>query len=70
MARSLLGLMLSARRSARLRGHQLGNWEVLDAARDRARTHCRKCGMGVDIIRRPAPNEIDVAGQAVALNCQ
>lgn len=30
---------------------------------------CRRCGMEVHLNTRPMPNEIDVMGEAVALNC-
>jgi hypothetical protein len=30
---------------------------------------CIHCGMDVSINARPLPNEIDIGGEAVALNC-
>ncbi len=30
---------------------------------------CKRCGMEVQLIEHPAPNQIDIGGEAVALNC-
>lgn len=30
---------------------------------------CKKCNMGMNINTRPAPNEIEIGGRMVALNC-
>ena len=32
-------------------------------------THCEKCKMEVTVTPNPLPNEIDICGSAVALNC-
>jgi len=31
--------------------------------------HCVKCGLEIEVNSAPAPNEIEIAGPAVALNC-
>ena len=33
------------------------------------RTHCERCEMDVHIALHPLPNEIEIGGEAVALNC-
>lgn len=30
---------------------------------------CARCGRSVQVNAKPAPNEIDIGGEAVALNC-
>lgn len=55
--------------SASFRGHQkmILDYEV----RGVIRTYkCKECGMEVGIKPRPSPNEIDIGGKAVALNCK
>jgi hypothetical protein len=32
-------------------------------------SHCKVCGKTVTINSHPMPNEIDIGGEAVALNC-
>ncbi len=61
-----------AEAAAMSRGHKLHPWHPLE--RDRGRgvvfaTCCRVCFYGVAIDAEPAPNGIEVAGRAVALNC-
>lgn len=43
--------------------------ETEEEGRFRRHSKCRRCGMGVQILTHPAPNEIDIGGEAVALNC-
>lgn len=31
---------------------------------------CARCGRGVEVNANPRPNEIDVGGEAVAINCK
>jgi hypothetical protein len=31
---------------------------------------CRECSMQADSNERPLPNQVDIAGEAVALNCR
>lgn len=33
------------------------------------RSRCKDCGAEVDVKMNPQPNEIDIGGNAVALNC-
>jgi len=60
-------LRKEALESCEFRDHRMGLFN---------RTHphywhskCRACGMEVHITDNPAPNEINIGGQAVALNC-
>lgn len=32
--------------------------------------HCVRCGMEVQVLSEPLPNEIDIAGSAVAYGCK
>lgn len=54
--------------SAKFRGHQkmVIDYEVRGVIRV---YKCEACGMDVAIKPRPAPNEINIGGEAVALNC-
>jgi hypothetical protein len=61
-------LFAAARNSAAMRGHLLNPFEPLEADRTFAAT-CQRCGREVVVNLRPAPNEIDIAGEVVALNC-
>lgn len=61
-------LMREARKVMRWRGHNpITDWKETG----RAMLHCcnEGCNMGVHVIVKPQPNEIDIGGEAVALNC-
>jgi len=64
----LQSLKQSARQSATWRGHQLGRFVTLDK-RGIAQASCKQCSMSVMVNTHPQPNDIDIAGGAVALNC-
>ena len=32
-------------------------------------SRCKACGMEVQVLTQPAPNEVRIGGEAVALNC-
>lgn len=54
--------------SAKFRGHIMGRFVPLsDESWQRAT--CKACGMEVDIMAFPRPNETDISGEAVALSC-
>jgi hypothetical protein len=56
--------------SCRFRGHNMTRFNQADFYRDTIRyAHCKVCGMQVVINSRPAPNEINISGRAVALHC-
>lgn len=56
-----------ASRSTNVRHHRM-QWDVTLPTLWRG--VCRRCGMEVTITSRPAPHEIAIGGEAVALNCK
>lgn len=54
-------------RAAQGRNHRLGGWTDYDEYR--ASAVCEVCGKEAYVDSKPAPNGIDVSGEAVALNC-
>lgn len=60
-------LKTEAKSSATWRGHNLTRFETL--GNTTANAVCKKCGMETFVDAKPAPNGIDISGQAVALNC-
>jgi len=59
-----------ANQVALARGHALGDWEYFKRSKGRgANNKCMVCGREVQVLENPLPNEIDVGGEAVALNC-
>lgn len=72
MSGSYQQLRRTARLSAYSRGHFLKPFRK-DSENNgciRATSSCNHCGMEVQVITKPAPNEIGIAGEAVALKCQ
>jgi len=69
--RAIDRLKRSARESASWRGHTLGrfSFNVTRNGRATACAECTRCKMWVGVDTRPAPNGIDIGGEAVALNC-
>jgi len=61
-------LRRQALESAKWRGHDMGRWEVITG--HLCRSTCKKCSKEVDVNTKPAPNEIDIGGEAVALGCE
>lgn len=51
--------------SAEWRGHDMGGWNSYKAPY----CECVKCGAFVQVDSSPAPNGIDIGGDAVAINC-
>jgi len=64
---TMLELKTSALDSAMWRGHLMGKWESHGAKY--SASECLKCGALVTVNTNPAPNEIDICGEAVALSC-
>ena len=61
-------LQLGALDSCKFRGHAMSNFFRLS---DNQRiAGCMICDRSVIVNRKPAPNEIEIAGEAVALNCE
>lgn len=67
VASRMAGLKQQATRATWSRGHDMKAFKHYTP--DNAVASCRKCGMEVQVLAKPAPNEIDVGGEAVALNC-
>lgn len=61
-------LRISAVESCNFQGHKMKPFSR--KYRHWWSSECRICGMGVYIDDEPAPNSIDVSGEAVALNCK
>ncbi len=52
------------------RGHKMGRFEKSDYWPGVATSTCKICGRSVTVNTRPQPNEIDIGGDAVAVNCE
>lgn len=61
-------LKQSAIESAEFRGHKMGGWANLDYHRHAS--HCVDCDKQALVNTHPRANEIDIAGEAVAIGCQ
>ena len=66
MRKSLVRLMHEANASAIWRGHVLGTWT---GDGPRVIAECTRCGRTAHVDAEPAPNGIDVGGEAVAVGC-
>jgi hypothetical protein len=66
MSIALIALQREAARAARFREHRLGRWEEHETW---ATAKCRDCPAQVTVNTKPMPNEIDIGGDAVAVNC-
>jgi len=64
----LAELKAQALQACWFRGHDMSPWKETPDGRHHV-AHCRACDMQVSVTPRPAPNEIDVGGEAVALTC-
>lgn len=67
-------LKRQAAKAAQARGHKLTNWRdtrwlYADPKKPTQSTNRCVCGASVWVNSLPAPNEIGIAGEAVALNC-
>jgi hypothetical protein len=73
-ARSLLGLKREATQAMKFRGHKnLRTWHTFTERRYGvgyvAVRSCKDCSYAVLVQLDPMPNEIDLGGEAIALNC-
>ena len=72
MNKSLSLLRIEADTSCKFRGHKM-SWNVPskynNSKRECQPARCEYCDMEVFIDTKPAPNSIDISGEAVALNC-
>jgi hypothetical protein len=67
-------LMREARKSMRARGHEPttkdnGQAKTDTQANKRVTISCKRCDLTAEVICKPQPNEIQIGGEAVALNC-
>ncbi len=60
-------LIHNANFSAELRGHCLGEWFYNSSSS--AECECLDCGMEVQVLLHPKPNEVQIGGTAVSSNC-
>lgn len=66
--RSLAALKREATKSAKWRGHHLGQWQDSSDKRSSI-ADCENCDAYVQVNTRPLPNDIDIGGSAVAVGC-
>ena len=61
-----------ANKACKVRGHDTMEWSAPYHGETRSRqcASCSMCGKEVQITMNPLPNEIEVGGEAVALNCE
>ena len=64
----LESLKKSALESCKFRGHSMGEW--VSARNGGAMATCIMCLEVAAVNPNPAPNEIDIGGQAVAVDCE
>jgi hypothetical protein len=62
-------LKVEALGTCKFLGHNMGKFRQHSFFLNRHFAHCHKCGMQAEINRQPMPNQIDIGGEAVALNC-
>ena len=65
--KALERLRLEALGSCKFRGHNMKRFEHY--TKGRCCSSCKVCEKAVSVIVKPAPNEIDIGGEAVALHC-
>lgn len=63
-------LRLEALEACHWRGHNMHKFTSHHLHATQRDSWCLTCAKQVTINSRPAPNEIDVGGEAVALNCE
>jgi hypothetical protein len=66
-------LRKSARESAKWRGHTLSRFspaEIHSNGKKQSFASCLICGAMAVVDTQPLPNDIDISGSAVALNCK
>lgn len=63
-------LQKKAIKSAEFRGHVLPEFTIHSWDSDIAYANCIKCDMQVVVDCSPAPNSIDIGGEAVAFTCE
>src|SRR5690606_28679738 len=61
--------MTEAQKTTRLRGHIIAWDNESSLWREQRHGHCVICGATVSVYSNPAPNGIDIAGSALAIDC-
>lgn len=61
--------MAEAQKTAKIRGHIIAWDNESSLWRERRHGHCVICGATVSVYSSPAPNGIDIAGSALAIDC-
>lgn len=69
MPTKLRRLKSEALEACRFRGHKMLPWLTSIGARYH-KTQCETCKRFAFVCLRPLPNEVDIFGEAVALNCE
>ena len=64
----ILALIKEATEACEWRKHEMGEFVAISPYI--AVSHCKQCNMQVAVNTNPLPNEINIGGEAVALNCQ
>lgn len=64
----LLGLKREAQITCELRGHSMGRW-LNHENKMGAICQCLECDGYVQVLVKPMPNEIDIGGDMLALDC-
>lgn len=67
---NLRELRTKALDSCVIHGHDMSTFVEADSRGRIYRAECRKCSAYVDLNISPLPNEIDIGGTAVAVNCE
>jgi len=63
-------LRIEALESCNWRGHDMKRFSITQTYQGKVgESECKKCKMLVHILYKPYPNEIEIGGEAVALNC-
>ena len=72
MSRNINSLKKAAQKSTAWRGHRMRWFAITPHGEGRYITTatCIRCDATVHLNTRPMANEIDIGGEAVALNCQ
>lgn len=64
-------LIKDARTVCKFRGHDMRRFVKLPISLSiSAASICKKCGASVVVRTKPLPNEIDIGGSAVAIDCK
>ena len=62
-------LRREAKRFSESRGHKMGYFKAGSYYKHISISFCKVCGMYVQVNPKPLPNEIEIGGNAVSLNC-